>query len=41
MLLASLERIQRTAARIIHSILDGERPADSATADAIVPLPGV
>ncbi len=41
MLLASLERIQRTAARIIHGILDGERPADSATADAIVPLPGV
>lgn len=40
-LLASLERIQRTAATIIHGVLDGERRADDATADAIVPLPGV
>jgi hypothetical protein len=40
-LLASLERIQRTAATIIHGVLDVDRRADDEATDAIVPLPGV
>ncbi len=40
-LLASLERIQRTAATIIHGVLDADRRADDEATDAIVPLPGV
>ncbi len=40
-LLASLERIQRTAATIIHGVLDIDRRSDDQAPDAIVPLPGV
>ncbi len=40
-LLASLERIQRTAATIIHGVLEVDGRADNEVPDAIVPLPGV
>ncbi len=40
-LLASLERIQRTAATIIHGVLGADRPSEDQAPDAIVPLPGV
>lgn len=38
-LLASLERIQKTAARIIHGILDQDVPVGRQASGAIVPLP--
>jgi ribose-phosphate pyrophosphokinase len=38
-LLASLERIQRTAASIIHGVLGPDKPSESQAPDAIVPLP--
>ena len=40
-LLASLERIQRTAASIIHGVLGPNEPSGSSVPDAIVPLPQV
>jgi hypothetical protein len=40
-LLASLERIQRTAATITHGVLGVDRRSDNQVPDAIVPLPGV
>lgn len=40
-LLASLERIQRTAAMVIHGVLDVDRRSDDQAPEAIVPLPGV
>ena len=40
-LLASLERIQRTAASIIHGVLGSDEPSRSQAPDAIVPLPQV
>lgn len=40
-LLASLERIQRTAASIIHGVLGEEKSTEDQTAEAIVPLPRV
>ena len=40
-LLASLERIQRTAASIIHGVLGPDEPSGSPVPDAILPLPQV
>jgi len=40
-LLASLERIQRTAAAIIHGVLGPNEPSGSPVPDAILPLPQV
>ena len=40
-LLASLERIQRTAASIIHGVLGPDKPSGSQAPEAIVPLPRV